>query len=347
MKAQTIAAAGLLFALGTHAQSAIDSGTGFGTYYYDVEQVDACSNDFSAQNSGPVECGLSTALPLTQIDSNYLVAMNHSQLVDDMSLYCGKKVVVSVNGVASDLPLFIGDGCQRCGTGSSSSDVWDPNGAPGLDFSYSVLSELSSSACADGHISITWEIMDETLFDFDTNAPGSQEGPVGGSDSTSASPTTATPATSAPAPPPASTSAPEPAPATAPASTSTSTSTSTSPSTSTVDQTPSAAPSSSPSQTPTSQDSAVPSTLVTVHHAATVSPMSTGTPTDSSASSTAPSPTTSDPSGPCPTGAWQCNANADTLQQCLDGSWTARIVCPTGLACQGGNSPYCAPPGYE
>ena len=171
-----------VFALCAYAQKTIYSGTGFGTYYYDVEQLNACGTDFSAQNEGPVECSFSTTLSLDQINLDYVVAMNHSQLVGDMALYCGKKVIVSVNGVPSSLPLFIGDGCQRCGTGSVSSNVWNPNGAPGLDFSYSVLSELSASACNDGHISISWEIVDETLYDFDTNAPGSPEGPVAGTD---------------------------------------------------------------------------------------------------------------------------------------------------------------------
>lgn len=80
-------------------------------------------------------------------------------------------MIVSINGVSSSLPLFIGDGCQRYGTGSSSSNVWNPNGAPGLDFSYSVLSELSANACIDGRIPISWKIVDDTLYNFDTNTP--------------------------------------------------------------------------------------------------------------------------------------------------------------------------------
>ena len=195
MRAQIFAVTSL-YALNYFAQAAIYSGTGFGTFYYNVGQVHACSNDFTFQNEGLVECSLSTALSLDQINSEYLVAMNHSQLIGDMAMYCGKRVIVSVNGVPSSLPLFIGDGCQRCGTGSPSSTVWDPNGAPGLDFSYSVLSELSANACIDGHIPISWEIVDETLYNFDTNASGSLEGPkVGsGSGSTGITTTAATPA---------------------------------------------------------------------------------------------------------------------------------------------------------
>jgi hypothetical protein len=173
MKRQIIA--GLLYALRVIARKNIYNGTGFGTYYYDVKQVDACGNDFALQNTGLVECSLLTALSLDQINSNYLVAINHSQLIGDMSTYCGKRVIVSVDGVQSSLPLFVGDGCQRCCSSSAFSNVWDPSSAPGLDFSYSVLSELSPNACDYGHISISWEIVDETLYDFGMSIPGAPE----------------------------------------------------------------------------------------------------------------------------------------------------------------------------
>ena len=153
------------------------SGTGFGTYYYDVKQTSVCGADFSLQNQGFVECNQVTGLSLDQINSNYLVAMNRTQLVEDLGGYCGRRVIVSVNGVQSNLPLFVGDGCERCGTGSS-DDIWNPDGAPGLDFSYSVLSELDASACQTGHVDISWEIVDETLYNFDTNAPNLPQGPV-------------------------------------------------------------------------------------------------------------------------------------------------------------------------
>ncbi|KAF4772428.1 hypothetical protein HAV15_001998 [Penicillium sp. str.  len=57
--------------------------------------------------------------------------MNNTQPGTAPSVYCGKRVVVSVNGQQSDLQLFIGDGCQR-GVGSSLSDIWDAEGAPAL-----------------------------------------------------------------------------------------------------------------------------------------------------------------------------------------------------------------------
>ncbi|RAO69044.1 uncharacterized protein BHQ10_005056 [Talaromyces amestolkiae] len=181
MSASTILAARLLMVLGVYGQNTIYSGSGFGTYYYDVQEIDACGTSFEYQNMGGVHCSLETTLSLTQINSNYLVAMNNTQLSSDMPLYCGKKVIVSVNGQPSDLPLFIGDGCERCGTGSATATSWDTVGAPGLDFSYEVLNELSrGAACADGHIDISWEIVDETLYDFDCTGSGLTQGPVSG-----------------------------------------------------------------------------------------------------------------------------------------------------------------------
>ncbi|OJJ50143.1 hypothetical protein ASPZODRAFT_128763 [Penicilliopsis zonata CBS 506.65] len=185
----------LLFALGASASSSIYSGSGFGTYYYDISDVDACGTSFSSQNLGDVECSQVTALSLDTINSNYLVAMNHTQLVDNMETYCGKRVVVTINGVKSDLPLFIGDGCERCAEGSADSDTWNAEGAPGLDFSYTVLNELSGGeACDDGHVSIEWEILDETLYEFDTGASDSStsQGPVSAAVTASASATAST-----------------------------------------------------------------------------------------------------------------------------------------------------------
>jgi len=323
MKAQIIAA--LRFASHSYAQSTISSGSGFGTYYYDIEQVQTCGTDFSAQNTGVVECGSSS---LDQINSNYLVAMSHTQLAGDMTKYCGKKVIVSVNGVASSLPLFIGDGCVRCASGSSG--VWDPNASIGLDFSYSVLSELSSDACSDGHIPISWDIIDETLYNFDTDGTGSAEGPVSGNNTPLVT-TFADPATT--------------------------TSTSAS-----AAHTQESVASSSPISVDRLVD--VPTTLVTLTNpvgagsltissdlliatvtSSTAGPVGTGFFSIPSDLPTAALPTASISSGSCETGAWQCNGNV--LEQCLGSTWTFRFICNAELTCQGGIRPYCAPPGFE
>ncbi|KAH0490854.1 hypothetical protein TgHK011_002305 [Trichoderma gracile] len=179
MRAETIASIGM-FAKIALGQSVINSGTGFGTYYYDIEHPQSCFNDFTNMNTGFVECSQFLPWTLNNVHSNNLVAMNHTLLAGNLAKFCGKRVVVSVNGQPSSTPFFIGDGCERCGTGSSSNTQWNPNGAPGLDFSFSALDSLSSNACNAGHIDISWQILDETLYNFDTNAPGQPTGPVNG-----------------------------------------------------------------------------------------------------------------------------------------------------------------------
>ncbi|OBT46496.1 hypothetical protein VE00_03310 [Pseudogymnoascus sp. WSF 3629] len=338
MKAQIIAAAGLLFSSRAYAQQSLNEGSGFGTYYFDVEQIETCGTSFAAQNQGGVMCSHITSLPLTEINSNYVVAMNNTLLRGDMAKYCGKKVVVSVNGVASSLPLFIGDGCERCGTGPSTSDTWESTGAPGLDFSYSVLNELSGSACADGHIDISWEIVDETLYNFDTDGSGTTQGPASGSSSSgSSSSAAAKVATTA-----ASSSASQESSSATQESISASQESASSASTS----------ASSASQAVNSAadvaQAAVPTTMITqtAKAASTTSDAATTTyaPTATRGLEILATPTTSEPSAPCATGVWECNG--DNLVQCLDGKWVTRATCVDGLSCQGGNSPYCAPAGF-
>lgn len=175
MKGQITASLGLFAKLAL--SSVIYSGNGFGTYYYDVQHSESCDQDLSVANTGNVECSQFIALNLNEINSNNLVAMNHSLIASNLAQYCGRQVVVSVNGVASSTPFFIGDGCERCGTGSATGP-WNPNGAPGLDFSFSALSALNSNACSQGHINLSWQVLDTTLYNFDSNAPGQPEGPV-------------------------------------------------------------------------------------------------------------------------------------------------------------------------
>ena len=102
-------------------------------------------------------------LSLSEIGSNYLVAMNNTLLHTNLLLYCGKKLVVSVNGQASSLPLFIGDGCGRCSIGASTNTTWDP-AAPGIDLSHEALQALSGDACIAGHAEISWEVFDEEMY---------------------------------------------------------------------------------------------------------------------------------------------------------------------------------------
>lgn len=148
------------------SQATLFKGRGFGTYYYDVKQPKAGGTDFTNQNKGSVMCSWILGETLDDINSNNLVAMSSASLStsEGRAKYCGKRVKVAVNGVTSDTPFFVGDGCQRCAVGSDVT--WNPNGAQGLDFSFSALSKLSPEAFAKGHVDISYEIVDDTIFTF-------------------------------------------------------------------------------------------------------------------------------------------------------------------------------------
>jgi hypothetical protein len=325
MKPKTISvAAGLLLAISSRAQqNTIYSGTGFGTYYYDMQQVDVCGQSLAGVNAGPVKCQNSN-LALNDINSNYLVAMNITQLGGNMALYCGKKVVVtSLNGqpVSTDLPLYIGDGCERCSEGSAAEDqTWNSNGSPGLDFSYSVLNQLSGGSGCDGHFAVTWEILDEQLYEFDTDT---------GAAAVSTSPPAAPATSKSPAPAP-------PAPPAAPAG-------------GAADDQPAAViPPSRLSSSPTAaitaaalvhyqQDDKVPAAPTTL------------IPTQLPSTTTATTTTTTmeyNIASSCASGAWQCGSANSVLEQCISGVWTPRATCVAGEECQGGDVPYCAPRGF-
>jgi hypothetical protein len=86
MKATVIsAAAAALFGITAQATS---SGTGFGTYYYDLVNSDPCGISVEALNTGDALCGWYTAKTIEQVGSEYLVAMNDTLLKSDLTAYC-------------------------------------------------------------------------------------------------------------------------------------------------------------------------------------------------------------------------------------------------------------------
>ena len=156
----------LLSTVGAVAQSVIYNGQGFATEYYNLDNPHVCNYSYDSMNEGYVSCSPMKALSLNEINSSYVVAMNNTLLHTDLSLYCGKKVVVSVNGKPSSLPFFVGDGCGRCSLGPSTSQTWDPQAAPGIDLSHDALQALSGNACQAGHVEISWEVLDEQVYQF-------------------------------------------------------------------------------------------------------------------------------------------------------------------------------------
>lgn len=168
-------AAYLFFIISASAQSVINSGQGFAIEYYDIKNPHVCDWSYDTANQGNVACNHMNGLSLNKIDFNYLFAMNNTLFHTILSLYCGKKVVVSVNGKLSNLPLFIGDGWGRCSMGPSTSRTWNSNAAPGIDLSHEVLEALSGDACHVGHVEISWEVFDEQVHEFDSGTSSNAE----------------------------------------------------------------------------------------------------------------------------------------------------------------------------
>lgn len=101
MKSPVAMVADLLFILGTATQEELSNGASFGTYYSDIRHMDACGASFAAQNVSPLECESQVSLSLVQVNSKYVVAMDHNQLISYKPKYCGKRVVLIVNGKQS------------------------------------------------------------------------------------------------------------------------------------------------------------------------------------------------------------------------------------------------------
>lgn len=150
------------------AQKIIAEGKGYGTMYYDVVSPKVQHYDWSVANSGALQCSFSTKISLDDVHSNYIIAINATELRQNRNKYCGKRVIVDVGGVTSDKQFFIGDGCKHCAL-DTKSGKYNPHGAPGLNFSYLALMELSCDAYAKGNIEIGWKIVDEEVHSFPVN----------------------------------------------------------------------------------------------------------------------------------------------------------------------------------
>ena len=84
--------------------------------------------------------------------------MPNQLLRANLAGYCGKRVVVTINGRRrDDLDLRIWDGCEAC------------NANNGLDFSSSMFATLfGENRCAEGRIKgqMSWEIVDVQAMPF-------------------------------------------------------------------------------------------------------------------------------------------------------------------------------------
>ena len=162
---RTLTTIAVLF-LGAQTVAADDllTGAGDATFYYDVNGAGTCgpANGISsyAETDGYGMCEWYNPNPRTLRDygTNNIVAMPNQILGGNLATYCGKKVIVSIDGQErDDLNLFIWDGCEAC------------NGNDGLDFSSTIFGDLfGEGRCGEGRIQgeLSWRITDEQVQGF-------------------------------------------------------------------------------------------------------------------------------------------------------------------------------------
>ena len=141
---------------GSSGGSVLSSGSGSGTYYYDVHS-NYCPQDSNgyAENNGYGYCEPwqhSGAKTLAQEGTNNIVAIDANLLSANRAGLCGKVVKVFANGKQVSAPdggdFFVWDGCQACIGGGR------------IDFSVSGLKKVNGGACDLGVVpGVTWQIM--------------------------------------------------------------------------------------------------------------------------------------------------------------------------------------------
>jgi len=165
MKASLIALAVLFMAVQAFGAHVLYQGRGDATFYYDITGVGPCgpANGIRSpfpENQGYAMCEWTSPNPkrLIQYGTNNIVAIPNQLLRPNIRKFCGKRVIVSVNGKErSDLRLVVWDGCEAC------------NGNGGLDFSSTIFAKLfGQNRCAAGRIKgeITYKIVDEQVIPF-------------------------------------------------------------------------------------------------------------------------------------------------------------------------------------
>jgi hypothetical protein len=135
------------------------SGTGLGTYYYDYIGKTCNGDAFYQENNGYTQCESFTPGPfqkqLKDRQNNNIVAIDNLLLSTDRQKYCGKRVIVSHNGIPINNTFVVWDGCVAC------------QGGKRLDFSVSELLNIEPDACRIGIVpNISWKVVDEVVIPF-------------------------------------------------------------------------------------------------------------------------------------------------------------------------------------
>ena len=164
MKSILIAVTAALFGTSVLAENTLLTGAGDATFYYDIHGGGTCgpANGISSypETSGYAMCEWYNPNPkeLKSYNTNNIVAMPNHLLNGNLDKFCGKKVVVTIDGhERDDLNLVIWDGCEAC------------NANDGLDFSSSIFGNLfGAKRCGEGRIKgeLKWKIVDHQVMPF-------------------------------------------------------------------------------------------------------------------------------------------------------------------------------------
>ncbi|KAJ3069543.1 hypothetical protein HDU98_007383, partial [Podochytrium sp. JEL0797] len=140
----------------TSSANVLISGSGSGTYYYDVNNAVCPGAPLYPENQGYTSCEPSTGYQtLASRNTNFIVALAVDQMNGNKANLCGKRVVVKHNGQVVPGTFVVWDSCAAC------------TGGVKLDFSLSALQQISSDACFLGVVpGVSWEVTDEQVIPY-------------------------------------------------------------------------------------------------------------------------------------------------------------------------------------
>jgi hypothetical protein len=134
------------------------SGSGTGTYYYDIARSNCGGGSFAETNGYP-KCTSNTSYKtLAQYGTNNIVAIDNNLLnaPGGRERYCGKQIRVYRNGAeVAGGPFVVMDGCAGCGSTT-------------IDFSLTAADSISGGrACQDGRIGgLSWSVTTNQIIPF-------------------------------------------------------------------------------------------------------------------------------------------------------------------------------------
>jgi hypothetical protein len=142
----------------TGGGSTLLTGSGSGTYYYDITNRMCNGIDTSYMNGAYTTCTGNPPRSLGQYGNNNIVAIGVHLLnaPGGRERYCGKQVRVYRNGAEVPGPFVIWDGCASCGSTK-------------LDFSLTALDRISGgNACQVGNVGgLSWTVTSNQIIPFE------------------------------------------------------------------------------------------------------------------------------------------------------------------------------------